>query len=165
VTDPGPPTPPPASQPPPSAPVSEAAPWTPTAPGPTRKRWIFVLVGDHELIFGFGAAGTTLFFTNTWPPFEAASDFTSDLEDGDISGAYAQMCDLFHERIGRERFDQFAHSLLDGTTDIDVNPFGVDRDGNRAVVKFTVHRLGGRSADYKMLVLHVNGDWRPCFVV
>ena len=132
-------------------------------PHAPRKRWIVVLVAALVSIFGIAIAGTALFMTNTWPPLEAASDFANDLEDGDLEGAYAQMCDAFKETVGREEFDLFASSLLAEAISIEVDPFGVDRDGDRATVDLTVHQRGGRSDDFGILVFNVDRGWRPCF--
>jgi hypothetical protein len=169
VTDTGPPTPPPSLPsgwgsspvgPPPSTPVTH--PTTSTiahAPAP-RKRWLIVLIGVLVLIFGCGVAGTVLFFNNTWPPLEAANDFANDVERGDIEGALGRGCDGFRTDTGRN-FIRFLRLDLDS---IEVNPFGVDRDGDRATVKLTIRRnVSDDARTFRMLFVHEDGEWRPCF--
>jgi hypothetical protein len=148
--------------PPPSTPVATEAHSTIAAPSAPRKRWIVVLVAALVLTVGIGVAGTVLFFTNTWPPFETASDFTGDLEDGDVNDAYAQLCSRLRGPEGRDSFEAFADDFLDGLLTISVNPFGVDRDGNRASVDFTANYRGNRHADLELALVHERGDWRVC---
>ena len=174
MTDPGPPQPPPSvpspsagwtsAGPPLSTPVTADAPST-IAPHPApRKRWIVVLVAVFVVMIGIAVAGTVLFFTNTYPPLEATQDFTDDLEDGDLAGAYAQMCDAYHDLFGEDHFEGFAADVLDGLINIEVDPFGVDRDGSNATVDFTAHKRGDRSVGYRALLVQRGGDWRVCLV-
>jgi hypothetical protein len=173
VTDPGLPTPPPSLPtgwgsspvgPPPSTPVTPQTSSPIAAPTPPRKRWIVVLVAVLVLVFGIAIAGTTLFFTNTFPPLRAAYDFTNDLENGDVDGAYSNLCADLRGAGGRSDFDAFADSILDGLVSFDVNPFGVDRDGDRATVDFsTVHR-GNRRTSLELVVVNEADDWRVCDV-
>jgi hypothetical protein len=151
--------------PPPSAAVAPEADSTiaPLAPpSAPRKRWIVALVAALVLTVAIAIAGTTLFFTNTWPPFKAATDFTSDLEDGDVNGAYAQLCDPLRTPAGRDEFEDFANEFLDGLLTVSMNPFGVDRDGDRASVDFTANYRSDRHIDFELALVHERGDWRVC---
>ena len=152
------------SGPPPSAAVAPEAHSTLAPPPAPRKRWLVVLIAVFVVIGGIAIAGSVLFFTNTWPPFEAAEDFTSDLEDGDVGGAYAQLCDRLRTPAGRDDFEEFADEFLDGLLTVSVNPFGVDRDGNRASVDFTANYRNDRHIDLEVALVHERGDWRVCDV-
>jgi hypothetical protein len=129
-----------------------------------RKRWIVVLVAALVLTFGIAVAGTVLFFTNTWPPLETATDFTDDLEAGDVDDAYAHVCDRLRGPEGRDNFDAFADDFLDGLLTVTVNFLGVDRDGDHASVDFTANYRGSRHADLDLVLVHERGDWRVCDV-
>ena len=140
MTDPGSPTPPPSHPtawgsdigPPPSTPVTHATASTIAPSTPPRKRWLVVLIGVCLLILGFAIGGTSLFFTNTLPPLDAANDFTNE--------------------------------FLDGLSTVSVNPFGVDRDGDRATVKVTIRRdLLDDDRTFRLYLVHEDGEWRPCF--
>jgi hypothetical protein len=133
-------------------------------PSAPRRLWIVVLVAALVLTVGIAVAGTVLFFTNTWPPYWAAEDFTHDLEDGDVGGAYAQLCDRLRDPAGRDDFDDFANEFLDGLLTVSVNPFGVDRDGDRASVDFTANYRNNRHVDLELALVNERGDWRVCDV-
>jgi len=45
-----------------------------------------------------------------------------------------------------------------------VNPFGVDRNGNRASVDFTAVYTGDRRTDLELVLAHERDDWRVCDV-
>jgi hypothetical protein len=47
---------------------------------------------------------------------------------------------------------------------VSVNPFGVDRDGDRATVDYTVsEERGSDSFDtYELTLRNEGGDWKPC---
>jgi len=172
VTDAGEPTPPPTPPPslpagwgsspvgpPPSAAVTHPAESTIPQPPAPRKRWLVVLIGVLVLIAATAVAGTVLFVTNTLPPLEAAHDFADDVERGDVDGALAQGCDRFRGDFGRA-FIQFLRQDLVG---LDVNPLGVDRDGDRASVKITLRRNSSEDRTFRLYLVHEGGDWRPCF--
>ena len=150
--------------PPPSAAVATEAHSTIAPPAAPRKRWIVVLVAALVLTLGIAVAGTVLFATNTWPPLSTAFDFTNDLEDGDVDGAYAQLCDRLRTPAGRDDFDEFADEFLDGLVSVSVNPFGVDRDDDRASVDFTTSYRGDRHIDLELALVNERGDWRVCDV-
>jgi hypothetical protein len=152
--------------PPPSAAVApEAHSIAPLAPpSAPRKRWIVVLVAALVLTIAIAVAGTVLFATNTWPPLNTAFDFTDDLEDGDVDGAYAQLCDRLRTPAGRDEFEDFANEFVDGLFTVSVNPFGVDRDGDRASVDFTANYRNNRHIDFELALVHERGDWRVCDV-
>jgi hypothetical protein len=152
----------PPSWPPPSAEVATEAHSTVAPPPRPRKRWIVVLVAALVLTLGIAVAGTVLFATNTWPPLDTAFEFTDDLEDGDVNAASAQLCDGLQTPAGRDNFEEFADELLDGLLTLTVNPFGVDRNGDRASVDFTANYRGDRHADYELVLVRERGDWRVC---
>jgi hypothetical protein len=133
-------------------------------PSAPRKRWIAVLVGVMVLILGIAIAGTVLFVTNTWPPLETAFDFTDDLEDGDVGAAYAQLCDDLRTPGSRDDFDAFADRFLDGLLTVSVDPFSVDRNGDRASVDFAASYRNDRHVDLELALVHERGDWRVCDV-
>jgi hypothetical protein len=168
VTDPGSPTPPPSHPtawgsnvaPPPSTPVTHATASTIAGSTPPRKRWIVVLVGVCVLVLGFAVAGTALFFTNTWPPMDAAIDFTNEIERGNLDGALEQGCEQLRTQTGRE-FIEFIFSPYD-LEQLDVNPFGIDRDGDRASVDITVRRLTNADRTWSLNFVKEAGEWRPC---
>ena len=171
MTDAGPPLPPPSlpagwssGGPPPSAPVTAEAYAPASPPSAPRKRWIVVLIGTMVLIVGIAIAGTVLFVDNTWPPLDTAYAFTNDLQDGDVDDAYANLCDRLRGPGGRGDFGDFADDFLDGLLTISVNPFGVDRDGDRASVDFTANYRGSRHVDLELTLVHERGDWRVCDV-
>jgi len=173
VTDAGPPTPPPSVPagwgsspvgPPPSTAVEHPTASTIAHPPAPRKRWLVVLIGVLALIVGIGAAGTVLFATNTLPPLRTAYDFTDDLEDGDVPGAYANLCERLKGSDGRSDFEDFAAEIRRGLVHFKVNPFGVDRNGNRASVDFTAVYTGDRRTDLELVLAHERDDWRVCDV-
>jgi hypothetical protein len=133
-------------------------------PAAPRKRWIVVLVAALVLTLGIAVAGTVLFATNTWPPLSTAFDFTDDLEDGDVGGAYSQLCDRVRTPGGRDDFEAFADEFLDGLLSVTVNPLSVDRDGDRASVDFTANYRNYRHVDLELALVHERGDWRVCDV-
>jgi hypothetical protein len=150
--------------PPPSAAVAPEAHSTIAPPSAPRKRWIVVLVAVLVLTVAIAVAGTVLFVTNTWPPLSTAFDFTDDLEDGDVDGAYAQLCDRLRTPGGRDEFDAFADEFLDGLLTVTVNPLGVDRDGDRASVDFTANYRNNRHIDFALALVNERDDWRVCDV-
>jgi hypothetical protein len=177
VTDAGPSTPPPSDPqslpagwsaspigPPPSTPVEHPTASTIAHPPAPRKRWLVVLIGVMVLIVGVGIAGTVLFATNTFPPLRTAYDFTDDLADGDLDAAYANLCTRLKGPGGRSDFDAFADEILSSLTSFTVNPFGVDRNGNRATVDFTAHYRGDRHTNFAFVLVHEDDDWRVCDV-
>jgi hypothetical protein len=170
VTDPGSPTPPPSHPtawgsdvgPPPSTPVTHAAASTIAPSTPPRKRWLVVLIGVCLLILGFAIGGTTLFFTNTLPPLDAASDFANDLEVGQFESAYARMCDRLQASIDPD--DLASLNANHSRVDYVVNPLSVRRNGNRAHVDITAQGYGTRDLKYTLYLVRENGDWRVCDV-
>jgi hypothetical protein len=180
VTGTGPPTPPPSLPsgwgsspvgPPPSTPVTHPTTSTIAHPPAPRKRWLIVLIGVLVLIAGIAISGTVLFATNTLPPLRTAYDFTDDLADGDVSGAYANLCARLRGPDGRSDFDEFAAAIRRNLDHFEVNPFGVSRNGDRASVDFTAHyranghRFGApRHTDLALVLAHEDDDWRVCNV-
>jgi hypothetical protein len=178
VTDTGPSTPPPSPQagwgsspvgssptgPPPSTPVAHPSASTIAHPAAPRKRWLVVLIGVLVLIAGIAIAGTVLFAHNTWPPYRAAHDFTSDLEDGDVSGAYANLCARLTGPGRRSDFEDFANQIRRGLDHMSMSVFQVDRNGDRATVDFTVVHDVDRHTDLSLVLVREDDDWRVCDV-
>ena len=150
---------------PPSPPTPPSSPATspPTAnPAKPRKRWIVVLVLALVVMLAIATAGTTLFFTRTFPPLSATYDFTDDIRDGNIDSAYAQVCSRLQSTTSQRNFETFARRIQRGDS-LSVNLFSVDRNGNRASVDFDA--TYGDSSDAvttTLRLVHEDGDWRPC---
>jgi hypothetical protein len=146
--------------PPPAVPAP-----TDTAPTDTakpRKRWIVVLVLALVVILMIGTAGTTLFFTRTFPPLSATYDFTDDIRDGNIDSAYAQVCSRLQSTSSQRNFETFARRIQRADS-LSVNLFSVDRNGNRASVDFsTTYGDSTGSVTTTLRLVHEDGDWRPC---
>jgi hypothetical protein len=119
---------------------------------------IVVLVGIGVI----AAAGSVLFATNTLPPLRATWDFTNDIQDGHYDSAFAQVCDRLGAEGGRSEFEDFADLVNDNTRSVGVNIFSVNRNGDRATVKFTAHKPNERDVEVKLTLVHEDGDWKPC---
>jgi hypothetical protein len=106
--------------------------------------------------------GTALFVSNTLPPYDAAHDFVNDLADGRLSAAADQLCRVDQENPQRAISIVTRH--FPGNDRISVNPFGVDRDDDRATVDYTVTPTAdkGAGATFKLTLRKENGDWKPC---
>ena len=159
-----PPPPPPIAWQPPGTPTGGAPPSADTPPAAAhtpRKRWIAVLVGVLALIAVVGIVGTVLFGTRTWPPLSATYQFTGDLQDGDTSAAFSQVCDRLRTSSARTGFNGFARSI-ESADNIDVNILGVDRNGDAATVEFTASYDNERSRTTTLKLVYEDGDWRPC---
>jgi hypothetical protein len=106
--------------------------------------------------------GTVFFVSSTLPPYDAANDFVNDLADGRYSAAADQLCNS--DRNDSDRALSVVTRHFPGNDRISVNPFGVDRDGDRATVDYTVSReRGSDSVDtYELPLREEGGDWRPC---
>jgi len=146
------------------------APPPPALPAPTdtakprkpRKRWIVVLVLALVGILMIGAAGTTLFFTRTFPPLSATYDFTDDIRDGNIDSAYAQVCSRLQSTTSQRNFETFARRIQRADS-LSVNLLSVDRNGNRASVDFdTTYGDSTGSVTTTLRLVYEDGDWRPC---
>jgi len=148
--------------PPPSAPVSAGGPPHLAPPRPPRTRWIVVLVGVLVVVVAIAIAGTTLFVTNTLPPLKATWHFTNDIQDGNYDSAFARVCDRLGGESRRSEFEHFADLVNDNTDSVGVNIFSVHRNGNRATVEFTAHEPDERDLKVKLLVVHEDGNWKPC---
>ena len=172
--------PPPGAAPPPPPPgAPEATPsaaWAqPPAPGPPpgtapppgtpprrRRGWLITLIAVMAVFLVSVIAGTALFVSNTLPPYDAANDFLNDLADGRLTAAANQLCSSDQDTPDRALTLVTQHFV--GRERISVNPFGVDRYGDRATVDYTVsEERGSDSIDTFALPLREeNGDWRPC---
>ncbi len=161
-----PPPPPPQPPPPPRWPLTQPATIAPPATAPTadtpnaRKRWIGVLVLALVVILVIGIAGTTLFFTRTFPPLAATYDFTEDIRDGNVDRAYAQVCDRLQSASAQDDFETFARRLQRADS-ISVNFLSVDRKGDTASVDFD-STYDADSVTTSLRLVHEDGDWRPC---
>ena len=112
-------------------------------------------------ILAAAGTGTALFITNTLPAFSAADDFMEDLVDDRIDAAADQLCAAARERPDTAILSVTRHFL--GGENLSVNPFTVDRDGDRATVEYAIRPRGGGDDDIYVLPLRrERGDWRPC---
>jgi hypothetical protein len=109
-------------------------------------------------------AGTVLFADRTFPPFDAANDFLDDLADSRGDRAAEQLCSS-----DREDADDAIGEVtrrFPGGDELFVNPLGVDRDGDRAWVEFTITDGNGDDNDndrsYRLPLRQEDGEWRPC---
>lgn len=116
------------------------------------------------LVLVTAVAGTVLFVTRTLPPLSATYDFTNDLNDGNTSSAFAQVCDKLRTPGARSGFNSFARGIASADS-VDVDILSVDRDGDVATVEFTTHYDNARSRKTKLKLVHEDGDWRPCGTV
>jgi len=156
------PAPPPAA---PAAPAGFPAPpayGTPFGSGTTggarrRRRWPWVLGALLAVIIALGATGTILFVQKIKPPVDAANDFLSDVDDGDLAAAFDQVCARDQDLLDQDDIG-VVYGLYD---DFEVNPFDVDVDGDRATVGIDAD---GLDSDEKLeLPLRKEDDeWRPC---
>ena len=97
-------------------------------------------------ILAVAGAGTALFISNTLPPFAAADDFMEDLVDGRFEAAVDQLCRSASARPEAALVSITQHFL--GGEHLAVNPFTVDRDGDRATVEYSIRpRDGTRCSD------------------
>lgn len=121
-----------------------------------------MLIAVLGVVLLSAVVGTVFFVSNTLPPYDAANDFVNDLADGRFRAAAAQLCSA------DQRDSDSALSVVTrhfpGNDRISVNPFGVDRDGDRATVDYTVSRERGRDSvdTFELPLRHEDGDWKPC---
>jgi flagellar basal body-associated protein FliL len=152
--------------------MTGAPPTFPTLPPPPipatadtakpRKRWIVVLVLALVVILVIATAGTTLFFTRTFPPLSATYDFTGDIRDGNVDSAYAQVCRRLQSDSAQQNFETFARRIQRADS-LSVNLLSVDRNGDTASVDFdTTYRDGTDPVTTTLRLVHEDGDWRPC---
>lgn len=125
-----------------------------------RWRWVVVLVAVLTCILLVTIAGTVLFFTQTYPPLSATHDFTDDIRDGDFDDAFEELCVAVRRPELRDDFDQFARRLYRADK-VSIDPFSVDRDGNRATVDFDA-TYGDDTFDATLSLVRERGEWRPC---
>lgn len=122
------------------------------APQPRARRrqtWVVVLVVVMVAILAVAGAGTALFISNTLPPFSAADDFMEDLVDGRVDAAADQLCDAASERADAAILSVTRHFL--GGEHLSVNPFTVDREGDRATVEYAIRPRAGGDDDIYVL--------------
>jgi len=144
-----------------SAPVVSSAPAAP--PAKRRKTWLIVLLSVIGLGIVVAIAGTVLFVDRTLPPFDAANAFLDDLADSRVDQAADQLCSSDRERP-EEAISQVTRRFPGGD-ELFVNPLGVDRDGSRAWVEFTITARNGdddHDRSYRLPLRQEDGDWRPC---
>jgi len=102
-----------------------------------------------------------LFFTRTYPPLDAAYDFTDDIRDRDYDAAFAQVCDRLRRASSRAEFDAFARRLGRAeSTSVDL--LSVDRDGDSANVEIDATYPGDETHTITLRLVHEDDDWRPC---
>jgi hypothetical protein len=158
--------PPPGAAPtPPPPPAPPAAPTAPAAP-PTKRRktWLVALLAVVGVGIVVAIAGTVLFVDRTLPPFDAANEFLDDLADSDVDRAAAQLCSS--DREDAEDAIGEVTSKFPGGDELYVNLLGVDREGDRAWVEFTIKVGDDDDADndrsYRLPIRQEDGEWRPC---
>lgn len=142
------------------APPPWTGPPTGTEPRPRRRRrWPWVLGGVLVLIIGLGATGGTLFVQKIKPVIDASNEFLGDLDRGNSSSAFDQLCARDREDLDEGRVERFASLGL--FEDYEINPFDVSINGDRATVGFDVEGLG-RDEKLELPLRKERGDWRPC---
>jgi len=154
---------PPPPAPAPAAPIPASAAGTPGASVKRRKTWLVVLLSVIGLGVVVAIAGTVLFIDRTVPPFDAANDFLDDLADRRVDQAADQLC--ASDRESPEQAIGEVTRRFPGGDQLFVNPLGVDRDGDRAWVEFTITARSDDDDDdrsYRLPLRQEDGDWRPC---
>lgn len=151
-----------SAPPPPPAPAPTPGHQMAPQPRPRRRRtWVVVLVAVMVAILAVAGAGTALFISNTLPAFSAADDFMEDLVEARFDAAADQLCTSASGRAEAAILSVTENFI--GGENLSVNPFTVDRDGDRATVEYTVRPRGGGEDDIYVLPLRrERGDWRPC---
>ena len=145
--------------PPPPPPGDQATPAPPRAG--RRRTWIIVLVAVMVTIFAIAGVGTALFISNTLPAFSASDDFMDDLVDGRFEAAADRLCRLASARPEAAIVSITQHFI--GGEHLSMNPFTVDRDGDRATVEYTIQpRDGGDDRVYALAMRYERGKWKPC---
>jgi hypothetical protein len=119
-----------------------------------------VLIAVLAFVVVAGGLGTVFFVSSTLPPYDAANDFVHDLADGRLRAAADQLCRA--DRGDTARALSVVTRHFPGNDRISVNPFGVDRDGSRATVEFTVTPAHGAGDTFELPLREERGDWRPC---
>ncbi|MGI8795424.1 MAG: Rv0361 family membrane protein [Acidimicrobiia bacterium] len=164
-----PPTDPTATTPPapgaaPTEPVQPAPPgWgAPPPPGSTdrprrRRRWPWVLGFVLAAIVILAISDGVLFVQKVKPPIDAANEFLGEVEADNLDAAIALLCSE-DENVDEDDLFLAAIASLD---DYDVNPFGVDIDGDRATVKFDADGLDEDEV-IELPLRKEDGDWRVC---
>jgi hypothetical protein len=135
------------------------------APRPRRRRhWVWVLVGTCAVIAILFGTGVGLFVTREKPVIDAANAFLDDVADGRFEAAYAELCASDQDAVSEADFAQFAASLRNDLDAPEVNPFGVDINGDRATVDFDPDGTGSGDFDenYELDLRKEDGDWRVC---
>lgn len=99
------------------------------------------------------------------PPLDAANDYMSAIARHDYQDAFVQLCeadrsDSSPSSLGR---DLRSEPLLRNLEDWSITPFDVNRDGDHASVDVDVRPDDSDGPDiYTLLLMEVDGDWRPC---
>jgi hypothetical protein len=86
----------------------------------------------------------------------------NDLADQRYRAAASQLCTA--DQSDTDRAISVVTRHFPGNDRVSVNPLGVDRDGDRATVDYTVSRdSGSDSVDtYELTLREEGGDWKPC---
>ena len=150
---------------PPAAPAPYSTPYAATpapstggAGGRSRHAWIVVLGVALGAIVLIAVVGTMLFVTRSLPPYSAAHDFLRDVTHADASAAAARLCAADREDPESAFGIVTGHFVASGT--ITVDPLSVDRDGDRATVKYTIK--SGTDHTYKLALRQEHGTWKAC---
>lgn len=135
--------------------------WSPSPTGAEprprrRRRWPWLLGGVLVLIVGLGVTGGTVFVQKIKPVIDSANEFLGDLDQGNSSSAFDQLC-------ARDREDLVEDDLVGllSVDDFEVNPFDVSVNGDRATVGYDAEGLG-RDQKYELPLRKEGGTWRPC---
>jgi hypothetical protein len=121
-----------------------------------------VLISVLAVILVSVVLGTVFFVEGTYPPFDAANEFVNDLADGELDAAAAQLCAA--DQSNSERALSIVTRNFPGNDHVSVNPFGVDRDGDRATVDYTLSpdSDSGSGDTYELTLRKEGDDWKPC---
>jgi len=168
-TAPSAPPPVPPAPPAPSDAWQAPAPGTtpPPAPGPVepgrtpRRIWLFALIALVGVVAVAAIAGTVIFIDRTVPPYDAADTFLTDLADHHTEAARSQLCAADREHA-EAAVSEVTQHFFGGRT-VFANPLGVDRDGDRATVEYSIDVRGtDHSRTYDLPMREERGTWRPC---
>jgi len=143
-----------------SAPPAPAPPAGPTS-APSR-RWLWVLLSVCGLILVIAIAGTVLFVTRTLPPYNGAHDFVSDVIHNRPNAAAAKLCD--EDRGDAESALRAIRQKLGFQSgSVSVNPFTVEREGDRATVEYSIdYTHSDRNPTFDLHMRLEHGDWLAC---
>lgn len=133
--------------------------------GPGWRRFRWWIAGGAAVVVVALAAGYLLVVRPRQAVLHEANAYFGDLADGDYAGAYDRLCAATRRDVPEATFVDSMKRDFSGVFAIDgygANPFGVDIDGDRAGVDFSVSYENARSSDVTLHLRREDGTWRPC---